>query len=903
MNIKKVGKISLGIIGGLLLIVLLVVLFWLGPTVSLVAQKVGIKALGTPLTIEKLSINPRKGTIHLADFSIANQDSFSKSNAVSLASLDIAIDMSSLFSSTVVVHQVELNSPHFIYEQSSASDNITEFIQNIQEFVGFDPDAPPVEKKKKPKKKKKAKKESKVVVIESLEINDVQFNFSHTDDNDLDIVLGFEQLAVSMTNGTVELNNVYVRNPGRLSTPNLFTLDQVSASLDPGSIYSSNITIHAVEVSNPQAYLEHNPKTDTIGEFLKIANSAISSLPPPKAPATNVVEVVVEDKEPAPPPPEVILELLTVDGIRFHVVNIGDPKLDVHFGIDTIKAALSDGNVRVDNIHITNPKRLATPNLFALETISVDFAPDSLKSDTLVIDDVQVLKPYAFLELNKDTNTTGEFMKIADGFISRVPTYPTLELPAAPEPVPEPEPPVTTDAPPPFELHNLLVDDIEIRLLDTTPTNTVPTESSMIAGIGSISVKLVEGKLQINGISVPNAKGFTATNLFHLANIDITMDPDSLHSDQVVINQVFINTPEVNLEQTEDSGNAASLQSALMQFVPPATEEDTAVATAEPAEEMTDPIPIAEQPVVLQQLIITNLAVNLKLPVSTNTTAMSLDSLNPMDKLSLNKLNPLSGDDSSAAVVDPDAPMELVSFSRLSLEPLKGMLDIDGLRISNPPGFTKRDLVNIEEFRIDLDPDTLQADTLLIEDILITKPRIRYERQIMSDNIKALQKEIEQAVTRRDEYTGEDTDKQDVAAEASPDAEDEGQKVIIEHVLISSGMVQAKLSALPSIPVPLPNIELTDIGKEEGGASVEDASTKVFDTFYDSMIGAVGGATGFGGDLLKGAGSLVGDVAGGVTSGVGTAAEKTGAAVKGTVESLKKKRTKRRGAGGRRRFL
>jgi uncharacterized protein involved in outer membrane biogenesis len=914
MKIKKAGKILFSIIGGLLLTVLLVVLFWLGPTVSFVAQKVGIKALGTPLSIDKLSINPRKGTIHLSDFAIANHHTFSKSNAVSLASMDIAIDMSSLFSSTVVVHQVEINSPHFIYEQSSASDNITEFIQNIQEFVGFDPDAPPVEKKKKPKKKKKAKKEPKVVVVESLEINDVQFNFSHTDDNDLDIVLGFEQLAVSMTNGTVELNEVYVRNPGRLSTPNLFTLDQVSVLLEPESIYSSNITINAIQVSNPQAYLEHNRETDTIGEFLKIADSAISSLPPPKAPATNTGEVVEEDEDPAPPPPEVILESLAIEGIRVHVVNIGDPKLNVHFGIDAIKAALSDGRVTVDNIHITNPERLATPNLFALDAIRVDFAPESLKADTFVIEDVQVLKPYAFLELNKEANTTGEFMKIANGFISRVPTYPTLELPPAQEAAPEPEPPVTesSDAPPPFELHNLLVDDIEVRLLDTTPTNDVPTESSMIAGIGSISIKLVEGKLQINGISVPNAKGFAATNLFHLANIDIAIDPDSIHSDQVVINQVFVNSPEVNLEQTEDSGNAATLQSILMQFIPPASKDaETAVAKEAAAkavdDEKADPVPLAEQPVVLHQLIVTNLAVNLKLPASTNAPAMRFDSLNPvdklsMDKLSLNKLNPLAGDQSNDEVVDPDAPMELVSFDRLSLEPLKGMLDIDGLRISNPPGFTKRDLVNIEEFRIDLDPDTLQADTLLIEDILITKPRIRYERQIMSDNIKALQKEIEQAVARRGEYTDNDAEDQK-ATEESISNEEEGQKVIIEHVLIASGMVRAKLSALPSIPVPLPNIELNDIGKEEGGASVEDASTKVFDTFYDSMIGAVGGATGFGGDLLKGAGSLVGDMAGGVKDGIGTAAGATGTAVKDTVENIKKKRSKRRGAGGRRRFL
>lgn len=460
-----------------------------------------------------------------------------------------------------------------------------------------------------------------------------------------------------------------------------------------------------------------------------------------------------------------------------------------------------------------------------------------------------------------------------------------------------------TDGPPPFELHNFLIDDIQVRMLDTTPTNDVPIAEAMIAGIGSVSIKLVEGKLQINGISIPNARGFTATNLFHLATIDISIEPDSIHSDQVIISKVFINSPEVNLEQTENSGNASFLQSTLMQFIPTSTNE---TATAEPADETVAdaekeaPVPLADMPVVLHELIVTNLAVTLKLPISTNAPGMSFGSLNPMDKLSLNKLNPLAEDKGDEEVIDPEDPIKLFSFSSLSLEPLKGMLNIDELRISNPPGFTKRDLVNIEEFRINLDPDSLQTDTLLIKDILISKPRIRYERQIMSDNIKALQKEIEQAVTHRDNYTEETPEKEDVVNTDSNKKDEEGQKVIIEHVLIDSGMVQAKLSALPSIPVPLPKIEMNDIGKEEGGATTAEASTKVFDTFYDSMIGAVGGATGFAGDALKGAGSFMGDVAGGVKDGVGSAVGATEDALKDTAEKLKKKRKKRIGASGRR---
>ncbi|VGO14724.1 hypothetical protein PDESU_03292 [Pontiella desulfatans] len=943
MKVKKAIKIFLGALGAVLLAIVLVLLFWLGPTLKLVVQKIGPTALGTDVRLEKLSINPRKGTIHLAGFTIANPEDFGQSNAVSLASLDIAIDMGSIFTETVVVHRVQINSPHFIYEQSSASDNIQEFILSIQEFVGYDPAAPPPppDPKKEAKAKRKAEKkaqknkgeEPRIVVVESLVINDVQFHLANTDDEELDLSMGFEQLSVSMTNGTVQLGNFFVSNPGRLETPNLLSLEQLEILLEPGSVYSSNITIHAVNISKPHAFVEHNPETDTLNEFLKIASGLVAKIPTnaPKTSATNgIAAAKAEPTEPPPPPPEVILESITIDDVQVHVVNIGDPQLSVHLGLEQLAVALEEGTISLDNLFFTNPKRLATPNVFSLEGIKVKLAPESLKADTLVIEDLQVVKPYAFLELNKEANTVGEFMKIANGFIERLPTYPVPELPQpAPETEPEPvkEEPASADAPAPIELHNLLIDDIQVKLLDTTPTNNIPDEPHMLAGIGAISVKLVEGNVQFKGITVPNVPGFLATNLVHLANIDIQIDPASLFTDQTVIDLILIDTPTVNLEQTEESGNVAMLQTQLMQFVPETDERATAAAEAPPAqtaatEQKPDPIPLAEQPVVLHQLIITNLAVNLKFPPGTNTAdearfgmalgklnpmdKVSLGKFNPMDKVSLGKFNPLSGKDTEEAEADPDAPMTLVAFNHLSLEPLKGVLYIDGLRVSNPPDFSRRNLLQLETFRIDMDPDTIQSDILLIEDILLTKPRVRYERHILKDNVKTLKEEIEQATMRRGEYMkdqGADTVVEAIEEASGEETEDKEQKVIIERVVIDGCIVYAKLSALPAIPVPVPIPELKDIGKEKGGASATEASTQIFDSFYEEMINAVGNTTGFAGDALKGIGSLgmntLDSVAGGATN-VWGGARKT---KQETEEKVPGKRKKTRGPPGRRSSL
>ncbi|WP_372794929.1 hypothetical protein, partial [Pontiella sp.] len=342
---KKILKTAGYVLGALLLLLILTGLFWLGPTVKLLVTTIGPKALGTDVRLEKLKISPIKGTISLKDFAIKNPNSFGRSNAVSLASLEVSVDMASLFSSTILVHRVEIDSPYFIYEQDRQRDNITEFIRNVQEFVNYDPDAPP--KPKKTTEKDEEEKPGKVVLIEQLAIRDVQLNLANTQDHALDLGIGFESLAVSMTNGTVFLDNVYIRNPARLETPNLFTLDGLHVLMDPESIYSTNLHFKSIRILKPHAFIEHNPQTDTAGEFLKIAASLAEKMPTnaPQAAAAPPVEHAEADTgaEASAPPTQITLDLFEIDDLQLHAVNIGDPDLDVHLGMNHFTVELEKG--------------------------------------------------------------------------------------------------------------------------------------------------------------------------------------------------------------------------------------------------------------------------------------------------------------------------------------------------------------------------------------------------------------------------------------------------------------------------------------------------------------------------------------------------------------------------------
>lgn len=715
MKIKRIAGTCGAILALLAVAIACVVLFWLGPTVKLLAEKIGSKALGTPLTIRHLAIDPRAGTVELTGFAIANPSQFGRSTAVSLASLNLAFDLASVLSETVVVHRVEIQSPHFVYEQGEASDNVAAFIRNIQSFAGIDPEHPAKPEEKEPADVP-SDGSSKVVVVEALALADLQFHLANTDDPALDFDIGLELLQVSMTNGAVHLGAFHVSNPERLATPNLFALEGIDIAMDPASLYSGRPAILDVHIRKPYAYLERNPETDTVAEFIQIARRIAARIPKSDAPA------------------------------------------------------------------------------------------------------------------------------------------PAL---------PEPAPPAEKDSDIPFELHHLLVDDVELLLLDATQTNSAGTR--MLAGIGSIRVRLTDGELDIHGVAVPNPPGFTATNLFQLGRIETRIDPATLFSGRPLIKSILIDSPRINLQQTPAAGNLSELQKTIMDFVPvPTSAPEAAPPTAEP-----EPAPAASPPLVVQSIEVTNLLVSLSLPAVTNEAVRLLPGMAQWEKLelreraSLDLFKPGSKAPNTqvlAASEVEQGAFALLACNRIVAQPTVGQLDITQLRVGNPPGFANADLVALDSFHLKLDPTTLAADTLLIEEILLERPEVDYERKILTDNIRTLRTSIEGAIARREQEKG-------TIRPPSDAAEGEAQKVIIGHLLVQNGKVRAKLSALPSAPIPLPKIERRDIGKTEGGASWTAAWNELFNTFYDAIIGSVSSTSGFAVDALKGAGALTFDTLGAMTGG------------------------------------
>ena len=186
-----------------------------------------------------------------------------------------------------------------------------------------------------------------------------------------------------------------------------------------------------------------------------------------------------------------------------------------------------------------------------------------------------------------------------------------------------------------------------------------------------------------------------------------------------------------------------------------------------------------------------------------------------------------------------------------SLSLFQGEAALEGLHIGNPEGFKTDGLFDLASVSVKLDNASLLTDTIIIREIAIDGMVLTYEKGLMNSNLGAL---IDQLSAGKEEDAGEEEEK--AKEEETTDAKDEkpGKKVIIEKLTITGSQMNvsitgaAALTGGGAIPIPLPPITLTDLGKEKEGVTVVEAIQDVL----KAILGAAGSA-------ITGAGHLLGD--------------------------------------------
>lgn len=209
---------------------------------------------------------------------------------------------------------------------------------------------------------------------------------------------------------------------------------------------------------------------------------------------------------------------------------------------------------------------------------------------------------------------------------------------------------------------------------------------------------------------------------------------------------------------------------------------------------------------------------------------------------------------SAANRIVPEKTKTEFALDDFALNPYTGYLRAGKLRLGNPDGFDEKDAFRLGKLEVKVDVGSLLGDTVHVRDIDVSDIFV-YSTPTASNFKKiAANAAGEPAEAGVPEVSGTEPEPGAPAGEtpeAEPPAEKKpAKKVVIDHIKISGVVVKYGIMSIP-----VPEIELRDIGKESGGATPFEIGNEIYEAMMEAFQKALNG---FGGGLKNAADAVSG---------------------------------------------
>jgi hypothetical protein len=157
-----------------------------------------------------------------------------------------------------------------------------------------------------------------------------------------------------------------------------------------------------------------------------------------------------------------------------------------------------------------------------------------------------------------------------------------------------------------------------------------------------------------------------------------------------------------------------------------------------------------------------------------------------------------------------------VELDDAKISPLTGGGSFAGLFVGNPEGWTGDKALYLGTVRASIQPASLLADHVVVNEVFIDGPEFVYEQRLLGgSNLGALLKQIET-------NTGGGTR----PPKADPTEPGEPMKFAIKSFRLQNARM-VLMGAGRAITVPLPPLTITDLGVAEGGITADQVAAKV----------------------------------------------------------------------------
>ena len=197
-----------------------------------------------------------------------------------------------------------------------------------------------------------------------------------------------------------------------------------------------------------------------------------------------------------------------------------------------------------------------------------------------------------------------------------------------------------------------------------------------------------------------------------------------------------------------------------------------------------------------------------------------------------------------------------------------GKFEIKNLVIKNPEGYKTDHAFALGHIFVNVKMASLMSDVIEIDQVLIDAPEITYEVGLGNSNLNTILENVNSSLPSSE---GEEK------KEEKEEKKEGGKKVVVNLVKVTNGKigVSAKIAGGMEAPIVLPDIEIKDLGKKEGGISMVQAAAITLKTTLLSIF-----------DVLKSSGKLLLDGAKAIGEGIVDGVKSLGDGAKDSIKSL-----------------
>lgn len=171
----------------------------------------------------------------------------------------------------------------------------------------------------------------------------------------------------------------------------------------------------------------------------------------------------------------------------------------------------------------------------------------------------------------------------------------------------------------------------------------------------------------------------------------------------------------------------------------------------------------------------------------------------------------------------PGITQTKVELQGAAISPLSGEGTLTGLAVGNPTGWSNANAFYLGKVHVSMDPFSVLKDHIVINELVIEKAEFLYETKIVASNVKDLLNNIEKSMGSK---------------ESEPKTKT-GQpvKMVIKKLTIRDAKVTVGVGPT-AIPIPMPPVELTDLGTAENGITPPQVAFAVMRSVTSQIVAA-----------------------------------------------------------------